>query len=121
MFSRLRRKVGHFSFGKALLRKRRWLGGERLRRPAMLARYLRARHWPLFDGEQWFAGFAIEQKEISDLGNLRDGVDSLAAVLDRDQVRRRRDVVVPDIVMHHLEVPDALASVGFERKDAISK
>ena len=54
-------------------------------------------------------GHAIEHVEKSGLARHRDHGIGLAVLPDRGQLRRRRVVVVPEIVMHVLEVPQALA------------
>ena len=45
---------------------------------------------------------------------MRDRVDLPAVHVDRHEVRRRREVPVPDAVVHGLEVPDTLAGLGIE-------
>ena len=45
---------------------------------------------------------------------------SLAVDADVEQVRRHRRVVVPDVVMDHLEVPLALAGLHVERDKAVA-
>src|SRR5690348_9351893 len=42
-------------------------------------------------------------------------------MVKRDQDRRGREIPVPDIVMHTLEMPYALAGLGIEGKQAVSE
>ncbi len=73
----------------------------------------------LFDGEERFAGRAIEEKQVALLRGLGDGVYLLAVGANRDQRGWRREVAVPDIVMDALEVPDSLAGVRVERQQSV--
>ena len=113
------RQIGDLRFGEPLLRKRRRLDRERLRGPALLAGDFGLWHRSFLDREERFARFPIEQKKMSDFRDLRKGIQLLAVVLDRHEVRRTRDVIVPQIMMHDLEMPDALARVGSKRQHAI--
>ena len=90
------------------------LGRERLRRPRVLARDVARRHGALFDRPDRLARHAIEHEREALLGQLHDGVDRPAVDANRDEVGRRRVVVVPQAVMHDLEVPLADAGRGVE-------
>ena len=79
----------------------------RLRRPRLLARHVALRHRALFDGPERLAGDAIEHEQETLFGRLRDGVDRLAVVANRDQLWGGVVVVVPQIVVHHLKMPQA--------------
>ena len=103
-----------------LPRKRRWPGRERLRRRQLLARHRRAlRHRALLDRPDRLAGRAIEHVQIPGLAGLCDDVDAAAVVTHRRQLRRGVVVHVPDVVMHGLEVPEALAGARVERDQAV--
>ena len=110
--------VGH---GELLARERRRLGRERLRRPGLLARHVALRHRPLLDRPERLAGHAIEHVEEAGLGRLRDDVDALAVVLHGEQLRAGDEVVVPEVVMDGLEVPQALAGARVEREQAVAE
>ena len=99
----------------------RRLEREGLGRPSRLARYLGLGHGTLFDAEQGAAGLPIQQKEMSHLGHLSHGVHGSAFVIDRDQDRGTGQIVVPQVMMHDLIVPDAFAGLGIETEDAVSK
>ena len=90
------------------------LGRERLRRRQFLAWHQRLRYRTLFDRPQRLACFAVEGEQQSLLGGLRDGLDGAAILLDVDQDRCSRNVVVPDIVVHQLEVPATLTCLRIE-------
>ena len=68
-----------------------------------------------------FAVGAIEQENKSLLAILCQGLHLLAVVVERDQNWRSGEIPVPDIVMHSLEMPYALARLGIEGKQAVSE
>ena len=53
------------------------------------------------------------------LRRLCDGVDGPAVVPHRDQVRRRRQIAVPDVVANGLEMPEPLAGRGLKRDQRV--
>ncbi len=57
------------------------------------------------DRPDWFAGSAIEDVQIARLAGQRDYVNFLAVLRDGGQLRGGDVVVVPQIVVHILEVP----------------
>ena len=71
------------------------------------------------DREKRFAGEAIEEVEIALLRRLRDGVDALAIAVEAEERRWRGKVAIPDVVVHALEMPDALACVRVEGKQRV--
>ncbi len=94
---------------EALRHQRRRRARERLRRPAALARHVARGERPLLDREERRAGLAVEHEHEAALGGLRHRVARAALALERDQDRRRGEVVVPEIVVDGLEVPAQLA------------
>ena len=54
------------------------------------------------------------------LRHHRDGGRRLAVALDVDERRRRRHVVVPDVVVHQLLMPLQLAGRRIERDDRVA-
>src|SRR5262249_5662701 len=50
-----------------------------------------------------------------------DDIDHLAVVADRQQLWRIGGIVIPEIVMHELEVPEALAGAQVEREQRIAE
>ena len=63
-------------------------------------------------------GLAVEDVGEALLGDRGHGGDLAPADRDVDEVRRVGVVVVPDVVVDHLEVPDALARLHVERDEA---
>ncbi len=88
---------------------------DRLRRRGLLALVLR--HRLLLDRQQRLAGLAVEQVEPAGLARLGEALALLAVDLDVEQHDRARRVVVPDVVVHLLEVPAVLAGLRVERHD----
>ena len=80
-----------------------------------------ARHRPLFDGPKRFAGDAIEHPDEALLADLRDYVDGLAVVANGQELGRGGIVVIPNVVVHHLEMPEAAAGAGIEGQQAIGE
>ena len=78
-------------------------------------------HGPLLDRPDRLAGHAIEREDEPLLGDLRDRLDSLAVDGDVEQVRRGRQVVVPQPVVHELVVPDALAGLDVEAHERLAR
>ena len=86
-----------------------------------LARDVALRHRALFDRNERLTCLAIEHEEVTRLGRNADRGDRPALLAPVEQDRRRRHVVVPEIVMNRLEVPDTRAGVGAQRYDGIGE
>ncbi len=95
------------------------LAGKGLRRPRPFARHIRLRHGPLFDRPDRFAGDAVEHEQESLLRRLRDDVPAAPVVSNRQELGSDRQIVVPDIVVDDLIVPEALAGPRIERDQAV--
>src|SRR5207244_7252910 len=67
------------------------------------------------------AGRGIEQEHVARLGELRDRVDHSAVTTARCQVRRWRQVPIPDVVADELEMPNALAGPRLERDEGVGE
>src|SRR5260370_25402327 len=106
---------------KSLPRERRRLRRERLHVPGRLARHVGGGHAALFDGPQRLAGHAVEHPYESLLADLRHGVDGLAVVMHGEEFRGGGVVVVPNVVVDELEMPEALAGAGVEREEAVAE
>src|SRR5690606_29409327 len=65
----------------------------------------RLRHWSLLHRKYRFAGAPIEYKQLAAFCRLHQSRDRLPAPLYIQQRRLRRDVIIPEIVMHGLERP----------------
>ena len=103
----------------ALVRRR--LGRERLRRRQLLARHLGRRHRTLLEAPDRRAGVAVERVEDRLLRGLEHARYPSATHGHVHGDRRRRRVVVPHVVMHHLVVPDALPCLHVERDETGGK
>ena len=113
--------VGDVRLIEKLGGERRRLDRDRLRRRRLFAGNVGGGHGLFLDVEERLAGLAVEQEDIARLRHLRDGVDLLAVVRDRDQVGIDRQIVVPQVVMQRLKVPDALARPGVESDRAVGE
>ncbi len=78
------------------------------------------RHRPFFDGPERLAGYTIEHIEKSKLRRLCNDIDHLPVVLHSEKLRRSRRVIIPEIVMHQLVMPQTLARARIERQQTIA-
>ena len=78
---------------------------KRLRRRELFALGTILRHAAFLDRPYRLAGIAIEHEYKSLLGRLNDDVARTVAGIDPRQRRLRRQVIVPDVMMHGLERP----------------
>src|SRR5204863_829924 len=106
---------------EVLASKGRRLRREGLRRPGYLSWRIGSRHRPLFNEPERFARFAIEHPDETFFSRQRDDVDHLAIVADAQKHWRGRVVVVPNVVMDHLEVPDEFSGTRIECNQAVTK
>ena len=93
--------------------------GERLRRREFFTGHASLRYRSLLDWKERLAGLAVEDEDEPHLGCLGDGGNFPPVASHGDQGRLRRNVVVPDVVVHDLEVPDYLAARGAQRDDRV--
>ncbi len=94
-----------------MLRHQRWrCNGEWLRWPDFLTRDVRGGYRPLLDWEERLARFAVEGEQQAHLGRLDHDRDADAVPLDIRQHGLRRNIVVPQVVVHELPGPDYLAA-----------
>src|SRR5690606_8317320 len=118
----LGRKIGiNVVFADQLTIKRRYHGREWLRRPRLFVRHITGGHRPLFDGPKRLTRYPVEYKKESMLGSNRYRIDFFAAVVYRNELRRCRKVIIPDVVMNRLKMPKPFAGTGIQCEDAISK
>src|SRR5260370_1212622 len=114
-----RRAVGQHFFSEKLARIGSGLGGKRLLGGGDFAGNGARGIFPIFHGEKRFAVAAVEQIDKTLLGGLRDGIDTFATALHGEQRGRRRKIAVPEIVLHALKMPDALAGFGVQRDQSV--
>ena len=119
----LRRQIERIVERGALLAECRWPGRERLRGPGVLALDVARWHRTLFDRPYGSTGRAIEHERKTLFRELDDGINLTSGTIgtNRDKVRRRRVVVVPQPVMHDLIVPSAHAGVRIETDERFGK
>ena len=98
-----------------VLGQRLGLHRERLRRRRVLVRQFALRHRALFDVEDRLAGDAVEREHQAGLVDDDDCGNGRTVPLQIDEQRRRLRVVVPDVVMNELKVPQVLAGVRVHR------
>ena len=67
------------------------------------------------------ARLAIENEDEAELRRLRDDVDVAPVLTKRQQLRRLREVVVPQIVVHELLMPEPLAGARVERDQTVAE
>ena len=116
----LRGVVDEIVFLQPLLRVRSGLRRYRLRRRCLLAWHVALQHLGLRHRPDWRPGRAIEGVDPALLRRRRQHLPPLSVHRDVEQVGRHRRVVVPDVVMDHLEVPTLLAGLHVERHDAVA-
>ena len=78
-------------------------------------------HGPLFDGPERLAGDAVEDIQEAELGGLRDHVHRLAVVAYGEQLGAGGEVVIPEIVVDGLKMPEAFAGARIEREKAVAE
>ncbi|GCC46581.1 hypothetical protein chiPu_0030824, partial [Chiloscyllium punctatum] len=103
----------------ALRQQRRHMGRKRLGRRQLLALGAVLRDRALLDRPHRLAGVAIEHEHKTLLGRLDHDIAHAVAGVDPRQRRLRRQVVVPDVVMHGLECPRQLAGLDPQRDHGI--
>src|SRR5215471_13574027 len=102
--------------GERLPRERRRLGREWLRGRAPLTGNVGLGNGALFNGPERLARHTIEDVEKAEFGWLRDDIHTLAIVLHREEFGSAGEIVVPEIVMHDLEMPQPLARARIQGK-----
>ena len=85
------------------------------------SRDLASRIWALLNGKERLSVASIKEKEKALLGGLRHRVHTMAIAIYCDERRRRREVAVPDVMMHTLKVPKALPGFCIERKQGVGE
>jgi hypothetical protein len=102
----------------------------RLRGRAAVALRGALRRGHLADGQQGRAGAAVQHKDLALLGRLHERGHAIAVDAQVQQAGLGRHVVVPEVVVHGLEVPAHLAGgqvqrddrgrIGFDRRAALA-
>ena len=95
------------------------MGRKRLRRRQLFAVGAALRHLALLDRPDRLAAVAVEHEDEALLGGLDHDVAHPLAGIDARQRRLRRQVVVPDIMVHGLERPHQLTGFDAQRHHRI--
>ena len=93
----------------------------RLCRPRTLAGHVACGHPTLFDRPDGLAGHAVEYICVALLGKLHERPYWPPRHSDIHQGRSRREIVVPDVVVRDLVMPDLLARFEIEADDGIGE
>ena len=115
------RDIGYVSGVEALAGHRCRLHRERLGRPKLLTTYVGHGNRTLLDRPDRPPRFPVKEKQEALLRRLDHCVERPAILRHADQRRLRGQIVVPDVVVHRLEMPDALPGRGIECEHAVSK
>ena len=75
----------------------------------------------LFDAKYRLAGDAIQNKHPARFAHRRERRNLLPVFHDIHQPGRGRQIIIPKIVMDHLEVPFVLSGVGVDSDDRIAE
>src|SRR5215469_13565234 len=96
-------------------------GWERLCRPSFFPMHVTLRNRAPFNRPQRLASHAVENEQEALLRSLCDRIDCRTVPVDRHQLRSRCGVVVPEVMMHKLKVPQIFACSHVQRDEAIRK
>ncbi len=113
-------EVDHVVGAEPLLRIRLGAGGKRLGCGRLFAGHIAGGHRVLLDRPDGLARHPIEHEEKAHLGGNRDDVTQRPVDAHGAQHRWRRDVVIPQPVMHGLEIPFHRPGAGVEADDRLS-
>src|SRR4029434_10902921 len=89
---------------------------QQLLRRGLFSVHVARRIRPALKWKQRRAGRAIENEHLTMLSRERDRINRLAAASERHECRRRREVTIPDVVMHRLEMAETPAASRIERE-----
>ena len=117
----LRRSIADLRFAERLSHERRRLDCEWLCRPSSFAGHVALGNRALLHRKQRFSREPVENKYKSHLGHLRNRRNFPAIPPHRDQHGLRGHIVIPNIVMHHLVVPDEFAAGSLKRYQAVAE
>ena len=117
----LRREIDQVVRRDSLDVERRRPGRKRLRRERQLSGNIRRRDRPFLDRPDRCAGDAIEHVGKGLFRELNDRLDWPAANVDIHEDRVRGHVVIPDIVVNELPVPDDLSCFDVDAHQRIRK
>ena len=93
---------------------REWLRGR-----CFFAVNVALRNAALLNAENGFARCAIEDEQIAALGTACDRGDRAAIAANVEQNRRCSNIVIPEVMVDSLEVPDELPRIGAQSHDGV--
>ena len=73
----------------------------------------------LMNRKERLSGHAVKDKKIALLGSLRQCLHRPTVPLQIEQYRRRREIAVPQVVMHTLKIPQPFARLSIQRQQRI--
>ena len=85
------------------------------------AGHVAGRHRTLLHAKDGLAGHAVENEHVAGLAHLRQRGNLFPVAHDIDQARRGRQIIIPDVVMHHLEMPLVLAGLGVDSDQRVAE
>jgi len=100
-----------------VLAERKWFHREWLGRRSPFAGNVGLRNRPFFDTKNRLTGDPIENEHQSEFSCLCQGGNFLTFDRHIEQNRRRRQIHIPQVMMHGLEIPLELARHCVERDD----
>ena len=115
------RSYGDVGFGIALAHERRRLRRERLCGPRLLTTEFRLGNGLFLNRPERNAGHAIKDKHQSVFGALRDSVDLPAVVFNGQENRRTGQILIQQIMVDDLVMPEAFAGVGIKGNQGVGK
>src|SRR5947209_20323146 len=92
------RALGEHVLSQSLARERLRYERERLRIGRHLTLDVRRRVSAVLDREERLPGFALEHEHVARLGDLCDRVDLATSAPQREEIRERRQVTIPESV-----------------------
>ena len=108
-------------FGEGLPRERERLAGKPLLTGSDFAGDRAGRIVARLQRKQRTASGPVEKIDEALLGRLGHGCNGFSIVLDGEKNGRRGKIAIPNIVMHALKVPEALAGFRVEGQQAVGK
>ena len=119
--TKLGREVDDVVFADSLSIERRWLGGERLSRRRSLSRYGGLGNGTFFNGPDGFPRDPVKDIGEALFADLGNGLDGPAIHLDVHQIGSGGQIPIPEAMVNHLEMPDALTCLGIQAHQAFGE
>src|SRR5690606_37423971 len=98
----------------------RQYSGKRLCRPCLFPRDGARGHRTLLNGPQRFARYTVKYKQEALLGCLGYGIDAFIPLVHGNELWSGRQVIIPKIMMHGLEMPKPFARSCVQCQQAVA-